>query len=82
MLSEIRRIDAENYYPSDDDVPIDINIPKRLHPIIYVLIINNYATLKEIKEYYTIDDVLDLYESYRINSYNKKMAIDAIDKRR
>ncbi|MCI6090643.1 MAG: hypothetical protein MR695_08770 [Solobacterium sp.] len=46
------------------------------------MIINNYATLKEIKEYYTIDDVLDLYESYRINSYNKKMAIDAIDKRR
>lgn len=72
----------ENSYSSGESLSIDVNLPHRLHPIIYVLIVNNYATLKEIKEYYSVEDVLDLYESYRIYSHNKQVAIDGIKKQR
>lgn len=48
-------------------------MPKRkIHPIVYCLITNKYATLKEINEYYTIDEVLDMYEIFMCNNYNKK----------
>lgn len=67
---------------SSDEYDLDVNRPERLHPIVYVLIVNNYATLREIKEFYEIEDVLDLYEAYRVSIYNKSIATDAIKKRR
>lgn len=39
--------------------------------MLYVLIVNNYATLKEIRDEYSIDEVLDLYEICLVNIYNK-----------
>ena len=39
--------------------------------MIYTLITNNYATLKEIRDDYTFDEVLDLYEVCLVNIYNK-----------
>lgn len=42
--------------------------------IIYALIINHYATLKEIRDDYSIDEVLDLYEALMIDIHNKNEA--------
>ena len=50
---------------------IDLLSTSRLHPIIHVLISNKYATYKEIRDEYTIDEVLDLYESCLVYMYNK-----------
>ena len=51
---------------------------ERLDPIIYTLIVNKYATLKEIRDDYTIEEVLDLYESCLIFNYNRNEICDKI----
>lgn len=48
-----------------------MNSPKRVHYIIYILITNNLATYRDILEYYSIYDVLDLYEICLTSIYNK-----------
>lgn len=35
------------------------------------MVVNKYATLKEIKDEYTVEDVLDLYEMCLTNISNK-----------
>lgn len=37
----------------------------------YALVSNKYATLSEIRDAYTIEEVLDMYEIYMVNAYNK-----------
>jgi len=53
---------------------------ERVHPIIYTLISNKLATLKEIRDEYSIDEVLDLYEICLVNAYNRAELLK--DKRR
>ena len=36
-----------------------------------MLIVNKYATLKELKQDYDVYEVLDLYEVCAVNLYNK-----------
>lgn len=43
----------------------------RVHPIIYLLVTNHYATYKEIRDDYDVWEVLDLYEMCIVNIYNK-----------
>ena len=54
---------------------IEVTIPERVHPIVYTLVANGLATLLEIKNDYDIWDVLDLYEIFTVNSYNKVTAM-------
>ena len=42
--------------------------------MIYTLITNKYATLKEIRDDYSIDEVLDLYEACLVSLYNHYQA--------
>lgn len=51
--------------------------PTRVHPIIYLLIANNYATLYELKHKYDIWDALDLYEICLTNIHNKFVLSEA-----
>ena len=44
---------------------------QRVDPLIYTLITNKYATLKEIRDDYSIEEVLDLYEICLTQIYNK-----------
>lgn len=39
--------------------------------MIYVLVTNRYATYRELKYEYTINEALDLYEIALVNIYNK-----------
>lgn len=39
--------------------------------IIYALITNKYATYKEIRDDYTIEEVIKLYEICMVNLHNK-----------
>lgn len=41
------------------------------HPLIYALIVNHYATLKELRDDYDIWEALELYEMCAVNLYNK-----------
>lgn len=60
---------------------MDLTTPKRLDPIIYVLITNKYATLKEIRDEYSFEEVLDLYEACLSNMYNKYQSNKPINKK-
>ena len=46
--------------------------------MIYTLISNNYATLKEIRDDYSIEEVLDLYEICLVKLYNKNQVIEEV----
>lgn len=70
-FSEIQRIEIENRVNIVGIKDYNTNTTKRLHPLIYMLIVNKYATLKEIKEDYDVYDILDLYEVCAVNLYNK-----------
>ena len=48
--------------------------PQRTHPIIYLLIINKFTTMLELREL-DIDEVLDLYEACLISIYNKDVVL-------
>ena len=69
-FSRIRRINEENYiYSADLD---EYNLHQAsVHPVVYVLVTNKYATMYELREKYRIEDVLDLYEIAMVNLYNK-----------
>ena len=47
---------------------------KRVHSMVYVLLSNKYATLKELRDDYTIDEALDLYEICLVALHNKAMS--------
>lgn len=49
---------------------------KRTNYIIYTLITNRYATYKELRDDYTIDEVLNLYEICLVNLYNRHAMIE------
>lgn len=55
--------------------------PTRLHRVLYTLITNKYATLKELNDYYTIEDVLDMYEACLYTLHNKVVGIEASRKK-
>lgn len=43
--------------------------------VIYTLITQGYATLKELRDDYDVDEMLDMYEACCISMYNKAEAI-------
>ena len=43
-----------------------------------MLISNKYATLKEIRDDYSIEEVIALYESCMVNITNKQLIQDAL----
>ena len=74
-FSEIQRIDLE--YSSSSTGNSSYKYPRRkIHPVIYVLITNKYATLYELKHKYTIEEVIDMYEICMCNISNKIMSIE------
>ena len=51
--------------------------PRRnIHPMIYVLITNNYATLYELSNVYDMEEALDLYEICMCSISNKNDIIE------
>lgn len=48
----------------------------RLHPILYTLITNGYATLKELRDDYDMDEVLDMYDACMTSLSNKARIIE------
>ena len=48
----------------------------RMHYIIYTLVVNKYATYKELRDDYNIDEVLDLYESCMVNMHNRNVLLE------
>ena len=40
-----------------------------------MLVVNKYATLKEIRDDYSVEEVIDLYEACRVNLYNKTLIL-------
>ena len=55
----------------DDVGDADLIVPERVHPMIYALISNKLATLRELRDDYTFEEALDLYEICAVNCYNK-----------
>lgn len=47
-----------------------------MHYIVYTLVVNRYATYKELRDDYTIDELLDLYEACMVNMHNKCMLLE------
>ena len=57
------RPDGKTYYQT-------ANIDKTFS----ILIANHLATLRELEEYYSMDDALDILECWSVNQYNKYVA--------
>ena len=57
------RPDGKTYYQT-------ANIDKTFS----ILIANRLATLRELEEYYSIDDALDILECWAVNQYNQYIA--------
>jgi len=55
---------------------MQLNHANRMHYIVYTLIVNKYATYKELRDDYDIDEVLDLYETCMVNMHNKHMLLE------
>lgn len=51
-----------------------------MNVVIYTLITQKYATLKELRDDYSVDEMLDLYEACCISMYNKAEIIRASTK--
>ena len=68
-FSQIQQINAK--YVINDIKDVGFASTERIHPIIYVVITNKYATYKEIRDDYSVEEFLDLYELCIINLYNK-----------
>lgn len=47
-----------------------------MNPVIYTLITQGYATLRELRDEYDVDEMLDLYEACCVNMHNKAEAIN------
>ena len=57
------RPDGKTYYKT-------ANIDKTFS----ILIANRLATLRELEEYYSIDDALDILECWSVNQFNRYIA--------
>ena len=44
---------------------------KNIEPILSIIISKKLATLKELEEYYSLEDVIDLLEIIEIDCYNE-----------
>lgn len=44
----------------------------------YTLVANGYASYKEIRDEYSIEEVLDLYEMCLVQSYNKNVVASTV----
>lgn len=53
----------------------DLSTPTHMHPMIYTIVTNRYATLKELRDDYSLEETLALYEACLVNTYNKHQAI-------
>lgn len=51
---------------------------KLMHPVVYTIVVNRYATLKELTYDYTIEEALALYEACLVNMYNKHQAMSGV----
>ena len=49
--------------------------PTRVDGIIYMLVSNKMATLKELRDEYSIEEAMDMLEIFLISSYNQAQAI-------
>lgn len=55
----------------------DMIIPDRVPPLVYLLISKGAATLRDLREVYTIEDAIDLYEIVLVDAYNQVQAAEA-----
>ena len=51
-----------------------------MHPVIYTIVVNKLATLVEIRDVYSVEETLALYEACLVNIYNKHQAIKEVKK--
>lgn len=49
---------------------------QNIDPLVGWLISKNLATLKEIEEYYSLEDLYKIWESYIVPSYNEYLDIE------
>lgn len=75
-FSEIQRIDNETYAESSGIDLSELCYARRTNGIIYALVSNRYATLKELRDDYSIDEVLDLYEICMTNMHNRQALLN------
>lgn len=47
-----------------------------MNAVIYTLITQHYATLKELRDDYDIEETLDLYEACCVSMHNKIVSIE------
>ena len=52
--------------------------PTRVDSIIYLLVSNKMATLKELREDYTIEEAMDMLEIYLISTYNQAQVMKEV----
>ena len=64
------RPDGKTYYST-------ANIDKTFS----ILIANRLATLRELEEYYSIDDALDILECWSVNQFNRYIAQQPTNRR-
>lgn len=50
-----------------------------MNPVIYILITQGYATLRELRDEYDIEEMLDLYEACCVSMHNKTIAMNNKD---
>ena len=57
----------------------DVNLvaTQRLDGIVYAIVTNHLATLKELRDDYDCWEALDLYEAYVVNATNKYLSYKA-----
>lgn len=52
-------------------------LPEETPPFIFTLISQKAATLREIRDCYTFEEAIDLYEIVLVSAYNQVQAADA-----
>ena len=55
---------------------------KNIEPFLGAIVSSGKATLKELKESYTIEDAFNLFEIIAIDAYNENQAIKHAQKKR
>ena len=51
---------------------------KNIEPILGLLISKKLATLKELEEYYSLEDVIDMFEIVSIDCYNEYKQVESL----
>lgn len=51
---------------------------KNIEPILGLIISKKLATLKELEEYYSLEDVIDLLEIIEIDCYNEFKQVESV----